>query len=51
MFSCELCEIFKNTFYAEHFRATASEGYNRAKTFLPELLVWNVNKNGFRCFI
>ena len=24
MFSCELCEIFKNTFFTEHFRATAS---------------------------
>ena len=25
MFSCELCEISKNTFFTEHFRVTASE--------------------------
>ena len=25
MFSCEFCEIFKNTFFTEHLRATASE--------------------------
>ena len=24
VFSCEYCEIFKNTFYAEHLRVTAS---------------------------
>ena len=24
MFSCEFCEISKNTFFTEHFRATAS---------------------------
>ena len=24
MFSCEFCEIFKNTFFTEHFWATAS---------------------------
>ena len=26
-FSCEFCEICKNTFFAKHFRATAS-GYS-----------------------
>ena len=25
VFSCEFCEIFKNTFFTEHFRTTASE--------------------------
>ena len=25
MFSCELCEISKNTFFSEHLRATASD--------------------------
>ena len=24
MFSCEFCETFKNTFFTEHLRATAS---------------------------
>ena len=24
VFSCEFCEIFKNTFFTEHFRETAS---------------------------
>ena len=24
VFSCEICEIFKNTFFTEHLRATAS---------------------------
>ena len=26
MFSCEFCEISKNTFFTEHLLATASEG-------------------------
>ena len=25
VFSCDFCEIFKNTFFIEHLRATASE--------------------------
>ena len=25
MFSCEFCEIFKNTFFTEHLRVTASD--------------------------
>ena len=25
MFSCELCKIFRNTYFEEHLRATASE--------------------------
>ena len=27
VFSCEFCEIFKNTFFAEHLQATASFPY------------------------
>ena len=27
VFPCEFCEIFKNTFYTEHLRTTASEPY------------------------
>ena len=27
MFSRDLCEIFKNTFYKEHFQETASQTY------------------------
>ena len=27
VFSCEFCEIFKNTFFTEHLRASASEHY------------------------
>ena len=26
VFSCEFCEFFKNTFFTEHLRATASNG-------------------------
>ena len=26
MFSCEFCELFKNTFFTEHLQATASVG-------------------------
>ena len=25
MFSCEICEIFKNTYFEEHLRTTASD--------------------------
>ena len=28
MFSCEFCEIFKNTFLTEHLRMTASAEHN-----------------------
>ena len=34
VFSCEFCEIFKNTFFTEHFRTTASE------KSLTELFMW-----------
>ena len=38
MFSCEFCEIFKNTILTEHLRATASRDNKHAgKTFVPPL--------------
>ena len=30
VFSCEFCEIFKNTFFAEHIWTNAPEPYNLA---------------------
>ena len=33
MFSCEFCEIFKNTLFTEHLRATTSDLQLRDKTF------------------
>ena len=32
VFSCEFCEISKNTFFTEHLRATASECWHHMKT-------------------
>ena len=26
MFSCQICEIFKNTYFVEHLRTAASDG-------------------------
>ena len=31
VFFCEFCEIFMNTFFTEHFRATASEVFKSVK--------------------
>ena len=31
VFSCAICETFKNIFFAEHFRATASEPIKQNK--------------------
>ena len=44
MFSCEFCEISKNTFFAEHLRATFSVNYMgsfRIVTYLTVLKYWN----------
>ena len=41
MFSCKFCEIFKNTFFTEHLRATNSE---HSKTKLN----WIINLKGLR---
>ena len=36
VFSCEFCEIFKNTFFTEHLRTTASETFMKfSKTCFP----------------
>ena len=39
MFSCELCEISKNTFFTEQLRATASVvlGYRHVALAFPQL--------------
>ena len=36
LFSCEFCEIFKNTYFEEHLRTTAS--------FILVSLLWTLNK-------
>ena len=33
MFSCECCEIFKNTYFEEHLGTTASEIWQRSSGF------------------
>ena len=33
VFSCKICEIFKNTFFIEHFRTTASRKIEASKSF------------------
>ena len=42
MFSCEFCEIFKNTYFQEHLRATASEkvGYENIGIY-DEWNIWH----------
>ena len=35
MYSCEFCKIFKNTFFTEHFRGTASIFCNLNKIIQP----------------
>ena len=38
MFSCEICEIFKNTFLAEHLLATAFViRFEKSTMYSPEL--------------
>ena len=46
LFSCELCEIFKNNFFTEPLRATASKG----KTNRFQTLLRNQFKISQRCF-
>ena len=40
VFSCQFCEIFKNTFLTEHLRVTAS--HETRKTFLIKCKVANI---------
>ena len=55
MISCEFCEIFKNTFFTEHLRATASEVLGKTifresvvnkivKTLMQSLFFYRENK-------
>ena len=55
MFSCEICESFKNTYFEEHLRTTASKVVEfRALNFMmssnvytlnkKHLIIWKVNK-------
>ena len=39
MFSSEYCEIFKNTYFEEHPRATASVGVNMIGTLSKNVLL------------
>ena len=48
MFSCEICEIFKNTFFEEHLRTAASERKNLKKTIYSRS---NVVKKFFGYFL
>ena len=44
VFSCEFCEIFKNTFFTEHLWTTASGDFNYLCSF-PQAL-FSIKKNG-----
>ena len=43
VFSCEFCEISKNTFFTEHFWATAFVIYNKINHFIIADRVVNYN--------
>ena len=38
MFSCEICEIFKNTYFEEHLRTTASKHRSSCKSCCSALI-------------
>ena len=40
MFSCEFCEIFKNTIFTEHIRTTASQS-----THKTGMTFWELHEN------
>ena len=40
LFSCELCEKFKNTFFTEHFRTTASNPSTPSSSFIKKPFNW-----------
>ena len=42
VFSCEFCEIFKNTFFTEHLRTTASTSNKDSLSFRKNALCKNV---------
>ena len=41
MFSCEFCEISKNTFFTEHLRVTASVGRPNFFVVLEEIVYFS----------
>ena len=47
--SCEFCEIFKNTFYTQHLRATAYEDavYRNDSLETSAIEFNNTNKSGY----
>ena len=49
MCSCEFCEIFKNTFYTQHLRATAYEDavYRNDSLEMSAIEFNNTNKSGY----
>ena len=48
MFSCEFCEISKNTFFTEHLRVTAS-GYFYPMGKILDKHLWNTEAVAQRC--
>ena len=48
LFSCEICEIFKNTYFEEHLRTTASEPFLLVKLILRTILKLNPIRTGSR---
>ena len=44
VFSCEFCKIFKNTFFTEHFRVTASENLTTGSSHIPTVSAYHVEK-------
>ena len=45
MFPCEFCENFKNIFFIEHLRTTASIGIN----LINDFNVWILDSDIFHC--
>ena len=50
VFSCEFCEIFKNTFFSEHVRATVTE-YSRIEfcVNIAQLIIFHILQHRERC--
>ena len=47
VFSCEICEIYKNTYFEEHLRTIASDTPLSLKASLKELINAKINVCGF----
>ena len=50
MFSCEFCEIFKNTFFTEHLRVTASDIRMQVVVIYNLNLSWQFLRINFTLF-